>query len=190
LTNRTNERIILARLFYGSKEAGVMISNQIVKVEETAPTIGDVLDVIDETWSRLKTVLSRMELAVNAGPDAGGWDARHTLSHLVGAWQRVPIHSGFILTGESHVPIQLHDPYWIEEWETAPLEAFVLAMRTAVESNKAFVQSLDPAALSLSAETPFGPMTLGELLVTSYESHIGDFHIPQLEAFLSHRAVR
>ena len=33
--------------------------------------------------------------------------------------------------------------------------------------------------------TRFGVMTLGQLLLTSYQSHLGNFHVPQLEAFLA-----
>jgi len=33
--------------------------------------------------------------------------------------------------------------------------------------------------------TRFGVMTLGQFLLTSYQSHIGNFHVPQLEAFLT-----
>ncbi len=152
---------------------------------EQTITIETILTAMDETWGRLDRVLGRLEPVLSSGPDAGGWTVRDLLSHLVGAWQRVPVHAGFFLANRSEVPIQLNDRYWIEEWETAPLEAFVLAMRTGCEGNKVFVRGLDPTILSRKAQTPFGEMTFGELLVTSYQSHIGNFHIPQLEAFLA-----
>jgi hypothetical protein len=162
-----------------------MATDASVVPEEQAITIGDILATIDESWSRLEPLLSRCGPKLSAGPDAGGWNTRQLLSHLVGAWQHIPVHAAFFLAGRDEVPIQLHDKYWIPEWQTAPLEAFVLAMKAAYEGNKVFVRSLDPATLSLSAHTPFGDMTLGELLITSHKNHIADFHIPQLEAFLA-----
>jgi hypothetical protein len=153
--------------------------------EEPTVTVDTILTAMDETWKRLDRVLSRLEPALSAGPDAGGWTVRDLLSHLVGAWQRVPVHASFFLANRPEVPIQVGDRYWITEWQTAPLEAFILAMRTSYEGSKLFVRGLDPAALSRRAQTPFGELTLGELLVTSYRSHIGNFHIPQLEAFLA-----
>jgi hypothetical protein len=152
---------------------------------EPTITIDTILAAIDETWQRLDRVLARLEPALSTKPDAGGWTVRDLLSHLAGAWQRVPVHAGFFLANRPEVPIQVGDRYWIAEWETAPLGAFTLAMRTSYEGNRAFVRGLDPAMLSRKAQTPFGEMTLGELLVTSYRAHIGNFHIPQLEAFLA-----
>ena len=152
---------------------------------ESTITIDAILTAMDETWKRLDRVVGRLEPALSMGPDAGGWTVRDLLSHLVGAWQRVPIHASFFLVNRSEVPIQVGDRYWIEEWETAPLEAFILAMRTSYEGSQAFVRGLDPTMLARKAQTPFGEMTLGELLVTSYQSHIGNFHLPQLEAFLT-----
>jgi hypothetical protein len=88
------------------------------------------------------------------------------------------------LTGKTEVPIVFGDSYWIPEWENAPLEAFALAMRAAYEGNRWFVHELAPGDLSRTAGTRFGVMTLGQFLLTSYQSHMGNFHIPQLEAFL------
>ena len=133
-------------------------------------------------------VLDRLALVFDVGlVDGGGWYPKHVLSHLAGAWQRVPIHSAFYLDGSLRdVPIQLRDKYWIAEWETAPLEAFRLAIKTAYIGNRAFVSDLNPSLLSRRLPTTLGEMSLGELLYTSYKGHIGNFHTPQLEVFLSH----
>ena len=88
------------------------------------------------------------------------------------------------MTGRSEVPISFGDDYWLPEWEDAPLEAFTFAMQAAYEGNRAFVRRLTPADLARRLTTRFGVMTLGDFLLTSYESHIGDVHVPQLEAFL------
>jgi hypothetical protein len=148
-------------------------------------TIEAMLAVIDQTWVRLAPVLEQLKPVLNDGPDAGGWTPRHVLSHLVGAWQRVPVHSSFFLTTKPEVPIVFGDSYWIPEWEHAPMEAFRAAMLAAYEGNKAFIRQLTPSDLACMSRTPLGEMTLGEFLMTCYVFHIGDMHIPQLEAFLT-----
>lgn len=152
---------------------------------EATITTEDILAAMQQTWTRLKRVLERFAPVLDAGPDAGGWTPRQLLSHLTGAGPRVPIHSAFFLAGRAEVPIVFGESYWIPEWENAPLEAFTLAMRAAYEGNRRFVQDLAAVDLSCMAETRFGVMTLGEFLLTSYQSHLGNFHVPQLEAFLT-----
>jgi hypothetical protein len=152
---------------------------------EAAITLEDIIAAMEQTWTHLERAPEQFEPLLDAGPDAGGWTPRQVLSHLTGAWQRVPIHSAFFLTGRREVPILFGDSYWIPEWENAPLTAFILAMRAAYEGNRWFVQDLAPLDLSRSAGTRFGAMTLGQFLLTSYQSHIGNFHVPQLEAFLT-----
>ncbi|HEU5381530.1 MAG TPA: DinB family protein [Ktedonobacteraceae bacterium] len=144
-----------------------------------------VIDASDQVWARLVPVLMQFKAVLDAGPDEGGWTARQVLSHIVGAWQRVPVHTAFFLTGQPEVPIVVGDSYWIPEWEHAPLEAFLFALQTAYEGNKAFIRQLCPSDLERTCRTPFGVMTLGEFLMTCYTFHIGDFHIPQLAAFLT-----
>jgi hypothetical protein len=95
------------------------------------------------------------------------------------------MHASFFLAGCEEVPIQLGNDYWIAEWQTAPLEAFLLAMETAYEGSSALLRRLDAAALAIRAQTPFGEVSLGEILLTSYRGHIDRFHLPQLRAFLS-----
>jgi hypothetical protein len=71
------------------------------------------------------------------------------------------------------------------EWQTAPLEAFLLAIETAYEGSAALLRRLDATALTTRAQTPFGEVMLGDILLTSYRGHIDRFHVPQLRAFLS-----
>src|SRR5215210_5892894 len=113
------------------ERSGTMVTDVEQQVETQVPTIGEIIEAMDATWGRLEAILSRFAPAFEAGEDAGGWDPRHLLSHLVGSWQRAPVHSAFFLneTGRQRVPVQLHDDYWITEWEMAPLEAFVFAMK-------------------------------------------------------------
>ena len=148
-------------------------------------TIENILVAMEQTWTRIERVLEHFEPVLDSGPDAGGWTPRQVLSHLTGSWQRVPVHAAFFLAGRAEVPIVFGDSYWIPEWENAPLEAFTLAMRATYEGNRRFVRDLAPFDLTRTAGTRFGVMTLGQLLMTSYESHLGNFHVPQLEAFLT-----
>jgi len=145
-----------------------------------------MLAVVDQTWARLASVLEKFEPVLDNGPDAGGWTPRQVLSHLVGSWQRVPIHSAFFLAERPEVPIIFGDSYWILEWEHAPIEAFREAMLAAYEGNKAFIRRLTPADLARVSKTHLGMMTLGEFLMACYVFHIGDIHSTQLEAFGTH----
>jgi hypothetical protein len=149
-------------------------------------TTGSILAAMDETYVRLDSILCIFGPYLDAGPDAGGWTARQVLSHLVGAWQRIPVHAAYFFDSSftGQVPIQLHSDYWIGEWESAPLAAFAVAMEAAYTGARAFVQDLDPTDLNRRADTPFGESSLGELLLGSVQGHIGAFHTPQLEAFL------
>ncbi|HLQ31016.1 MAG TPA: DinB family protein [Ktedonobacteraceae bacterium] len=147
-------------------------------------TIEAMMVVIDQTWARLALVLEQLEPVLDAGPDAGGWTTRQVLSHIVGSWQRVPVHSAFFLTGRPEVPIVFGDCYWIPEWKHAPMKAFRGAMQVAYEGNKVFISQLTHSDLTRISRTHLGVMTLGEFLMTCYVFHIGDIHISQLEAFL------
>ena len=64
-------------------------------------------------------------------------------------------------------------------------EAFLLAIETAYEGSSALLRRLDATKLAIRAQTPFGEVTLGDILLTSYRGHIDHFHLPQLRAFLS-----
>jgi hypothetical protein len=161
---------------------------EVFALKNTLETITSeaMLSVIDQTWAQLMTVIRQCEPVVDAGPDAGGWTLRQVLSHIIGAWQRVPIHSAFFLTGQPSVPIVFGDCYWIPEWEHAPLEAFIQALQSTYEGNKAFIRQLIPSDLARTSRTALGEMTLGEFLMTCYVFHIGDMHTSQLEVFLTH----
>lgn len=152
----------------------------------TVPTISELRAALDRTYAQLDGVLQRMGEVLSAGPDAGGWTPRQTLSHVIGALGRVPIRAGFYLVPAEpcQVPIQTGDPYWLPEWETAPLDAFALGLRAAYHGNIAVLQALDPSVLDHAGETPFGTLTLGQLIMRSYQGHLIGIHLPQLEAFL------
>ena len=177
-------------LFLGKSRTGSIVSRtqEVFTLKGRMETITTeaMLAVINQTWERLAPVLEQLEPVLDAGPDAGGWTPRQVLSHIVGAWQRVPVHSAFFVAGRPEVPIVFGDSYWIPEWEHAPMETFRFAMQTAYEGNKAFIRQLTSSDLTRTCGTRFGVMTLGEFLMTCYVFHIGDLHISQLEGFLIH----
>ncbi len=154
-------------------------------IDMKAITTSAMVSVIDQSWSQLMAILDKFESVLDAGPDAGGWTARQVLSHVVGSWQRVPIHTAFFLTGQPSVPIVFWDTFWMPEWETAPIEAFKWALQVAYEGSKAFIRQLTADDLACTCRTPLGEMSLGEFLMTCYVFHIGDMHISQMDAFLS-----
>jgi hypothetical protein len=153
--------------------------------EESTPTIQDILTAMDTAWEHVSAVVRQMGPMLNAGLDAEGWTPRQVLAHLIGSWQRVPVHAAFFLAGRGTVPIQVGDAYWIAEWETGPLEAFLLAMESAYLGGRSIIGRLDATALARRAQTPFGQTSLRELLLGSYRGHIDCFHVPQVQAFLS-----
>jgi hypothetical protein len=71
------------------------------------PALDAIREAMDEAWRHIRVVVQEMGPVLDAGPDAGGWTPRQVLSHIVGAWQRVPIHASFFLAGRREVPIQL-----------------------------------------------------------------------------------
>lgn len=162
------------------------MATQIEAEEVQELTIASLLAAANECWERLEAVLPNLAPALDAGPDEGGWDPRHVLSHLVGAWQRIPVHCAFWLAAASDipVPVQFHNAYWIPEWETAPIESFAAAMKAAYVGTWLFIQELAPGSLTVTRPSTLGTVTLGDLIFTSLKLHIADFHIPQLEAFI------
>lgn len=151
------------------------------------PAISELRSALDHAYAQLDGVLQRMGEVLSAAPDAGGWTPRQVLSHAIGSLVRTPIRAGFFLAPSepSKVPIQTDDPFWMIEWETAPLDSFALGLRAAYHGNLALLQALDPSMLDRAGETVFGQLTLGELLKRSYTSHLIGIHLPQLEAFLA-----
>jgi hypothetical protein len=143
-----------------------------------------MLSVIDQAWEQLVTVLDRFEPVLDKVPDSGGWTPRQVLSHIVGSWQRVPVHAAFFLTGRPEVPIVFGDTYWIPEWETAPIEAFKYELQVAYEGSKTFIRQLTADDLVRTCKTQLGVMSLGEFLMTCYVFHISDMHIADMETFL------
>lgn len=153
----------------------------------SVPTISELRLALDRTYAQLDSALQRMGEVLAAGPDAGGWTPRQVLAHVIGSLTRVPIHAGFFLAPAEpcKVPIQTHDPYWMPEWESAPLDSFALGLRAAYHGNIALLQALDPSLLDHTGETFLGEVTLGQLLLHSYTGHLIGMHLPQLEAFLA-----
>jgi hypothetical protein len=58
-------------------------------------TIDTLIAMIDDAWATQEAIIRQLAPALSGGIDPGGWTARQLLSHLIGAWQRVPIHAGF-----------------------------------------------------------------------------------------------
>ena len=165
-----------------------MATAQVDTAAEPLASIHDVIDAMDEAYARLAKALEKAGQLPEDGTGGGDWGMRRLLSHIVGAWQRVPVHASYFLAAKEGqapiVPIRLHDDYWIAEWETAPVEAFRAALRAAYLGNLHFVAELAPVSLAKVGDTPFGAWTLGKLLMVSYGSHLGRVHAEQLEALL------
>ena len=71
------------------------------------PTLDAIREAMDEAWRHVRAVVQEMGPVLDAGPDAGGWTPRQVLSHIVGAWRRVPIDASSFLAGYEVVPLQL-----------------------------------------------------------------------------------
>ena len=169
----------------GLKESPAVVNAKDIPTQ-VLPTVKQIIEAVDDAYSRLNILLSSSGFDLDAPVQEGEWSRRRLLSHIIGAWQRVPVHAAFYLSTphspDIYVPIQLHDDYWISEWETAPLEAFRAAIRAAYLGSLHFVAELDPTLLTRTAHTPFGVWTLADLLMVSYESHINQAHITQLDS--------
>ena len=145
-----------------------------------------LIGMLDSTYAAFKAVLVDSAFSIDApAPAEGEWDARHVLSHIIGALNRTPIHAGFIIEGRSDVPVIFNDPYWQSEYQGAPKQSFEQALYTAVEGNKAFIRNLNPADLWKAVDMPqFGQTPLAVFLMVSYQKHVNEQHVPQLSAFL------
>ncbi len=152
------------------------------------PGLSDLLAMVDTVGQAQTDLFARIIPGQLDLPDPGGWTTREILSHVVGSWQRVPLWASFFLDGDPTVPVPIfpHDPFWMREWETAPLAAFKLSLAAAIAGNKAFLQTLDTEALHRTHPTPFGEITLGAFLHINYQLHLGGGHTPQLHALLHH----
>jgi hypothetical protein len=145
-----------------------------------------LIAAIDAVWNVYKEVVSQLGPALDSGaPAVGEWNPRQVLSHVIGAWQRVPVHAGYFLAGIKDIPILYSDPYWQSEWLIAPLESFMAAMQTAVEGNKAFIRSLTPEQLGRCLPMGGDDVPLAAFLMGNYQRHIEALHVRQLKAFLA-----
>lgn len=150
------------------------------------PTLVDLMVMVDALGHEQANLVRQIDPRELDTVDPGGWTTRQVLSHVIGSWQRVPVWASFFLDGDpsTPVPIYPHDPFWMREWETAPLAAFTLTLRAAVAGNQTFLQMLDAPALARTHPTPFGEMTLVAFLMFNYQLHLGKGHTPQLQALL------
>jgi hypothetical protein len=150
-------------------------------------TVDDVLAALEASYTRTLAALRRLGPHLDAGPDAGGWTPRQVLSHIIGSWELDAVRMGHFLDQRARDDMRIvpHYHYMKEEYETAPLLSFELALRKAYLGLRVLVQELTPADLALTARSNFGrESTLAEYLVFSAKGHRCDFHTPQLEAFL------
>jgi hypothetical protein len=158
----------------------------------TLPTTATIVAAMDRAIQRAGDALVRFDDPLPTALDGGGWDVRHVLSHIVGSWQRLPLQAAWFLHADptAAVPVQTGDAYWIAEWATAPAGAFLAAAEAAYVGARAFVQSLDPADLTLRRRTPFGLVSLGDFLLFSVAGHLDAGHGGQLESFVPKPGIR
>lgn len=149
---------------------------------QTRITLPQIEEAMDSTWDKMEAILPEVGPVLDSGPNASGWTPRELLSHLVGSWHRVPLHTTFFLEHVA-VPIQVSDAFWTPEWETAPLPVFHVCLQAGYDANKAFVSRLEPSDLLVTGQTPFGEVPLGDFLMLSYLKHLDEFHMPQLREF-------
>lgn len=158
-------------------------------VEATAPslTVDDVLAVLEDSYTRSLTALRQLGPHLDSGPDTGGWTPRQVLTHVIGSWELDAVRIGHFLDQRARDSMMIipHHHYMKEEYVHAPLLSFELALRKAYLGLRALVLELTPDQLALTAQSNFGrESTLAEYLIFSAQGHRGDFHTPQLEAFL------
>jgi hypothetical protein len=157
--------------------------------DQQTPTLEAVRAACNTCREHIVNALERLSDPISDEPDAGGWSTRQLLSHLIGAFYRVPIQASFVLADADSndvpaIPITMHDAYWLQEWETAPVQTFRTALEVTYHGNLAFLRSLTSDDLALPGTTPFGDMTLGGFLMLGYVGHPVRFHGEQLESLL------
>jgi hypothetical protein len=143
----------------------------------------------EASYRYLDAALDRLTDPLPVATEAGEWNIRQLLAHQIGVLFRVPIQAAFysVVPDDGSlpaVPVVLSDPFWLEEWEHAPIAAFRNALDVAYFGNLAVLDRLDPLSLSTLGQTQFGPMPLSDLLLGSYHHAIKD-HTEQFEALLS-----
>ncbi|HEY3413340.1 MAG TPA: hypothetical protein VGM51_09840 [Armatimonadota bacterium] len=115
---------------------------------ESVPTLPEIETAMNSAWKKMEAILPRVGPVLDSGPNASGWTPRELLSHMVGAWQRVPMHTAFFRDSVD-VPVQVADPCWTPEWATAPISAFQACLEAGYDLNKAFLSRVKESELSI-----------------------------------------
>jgi hypothetical protein len=157
--------------------------------ERGSPTMESIREACEASFIHLNAALDRLTDPLPTAVEDGEWNLRQVLAHQIGVLFRTPIQAAFYSVVPEDgslpvVPVVLSDPFWLEEWEHAPIAAFRNALVVAYFGNLAVLDGLDPASLSFLGQTPFGPMPLSDLLLGSYRHAIND-HTEQFESLLS-----
>lgn len=148
-----------------------------------AITIEVIAGALEQSYAQISSALANLSDPLSEVADEGGWTVRQLLSHLIGALHRVPIHTGYFLSGVESLPLVIGDEYWISEWSTAPVRSFSLALDAAYQGVKAILPTVAPDNLQRVCGTPFGNLSLDQFLLISVNGHIARFHGEQLAAF-------
>jgi hypothetical protein len=150
------------------------------------PTItpDSLIAILDNLKTEYVAVIDQLDLN-SPLPAIGEWNPRQVLSHIIGSLNRTPIHVGYYLANASYIPITFSDPYWIEAWHDAPIQAFKTAFEAAIEGNKGLVRSLPSDVFWRTLPvTGFGELPLAVFLMVNYKNHVKDQHLHQLTAFV------
>ena len=150
----------------------------------SAITPDSLIAILDNLKAEFSAVIDQLD-PNSPTPAIGEWNVRQVLSHIIGSLNRTPIHVGYYLANASYVPITFSDPYWIEAWYDAPIQAFKAAFEAAIEGNKTLVSSLPSDVFWRTLPvTGFGDLPLGAFLAVNYNGHVRDQHLHQLRAFI------
>ena len=160
-----------------------MTEQLIVSEQPEAITREVIAGALDQSYAQISAPISKLSDPLSEVTDEGGWMVRQLLSHLIGALHRVPIHTGYFLSGAEPLPLQVDSEYWISEWSTAPVQSFSLALDAAYPGVKATLPSIASEDLQRLSETPFGELPLARLLLISVNGHIARVHGEQFAAF-------
>jgi len=160
------------------------MSNELV-----SPTTETIREACEASYTHLRAALDRLTDPLSDMANDGEWNIRQLLAHQIGVLFRAPIQAAFysVVPADGSlptVPVVISDTFWLKEWEQAPLAAFRTALDVAYFGNLAFLDKLDASALSQLGQTPFGPMSLSDLLLGNYQHSIKD-HSAQLETLMS-----
>jgi hypothetical protein len=149
-----------------------------------AITPDSLIATLDNLKAEYVAIIDQLDIH-SPMPSIGEWSARQVLSHIIGSLNRVPIHTGYYLAGASPVPVVFSDPYWIDAWHDAPIQAFKAAFEAAIEGNKGLVCSLPSDAFGrIISVAGFGELSLAVFLMVNYNNHVKEQHLHQLGAFV------